>query len=178
MLHCKMSIFTNVIHFSCATGSDASSWQVLVQMNQVTCVFVIPEVNVVFAGTPSSDYEIWSPSDAHLNGSCLLGKNCPFVFNLSFLAGRTVAYIRRKQNAICYDDLPYELRLVSKNCPCTAVDFEWYVAFLCLLCTNELTATMDTCEAWKVENVRFPQVNKYVVAMFLEDTVWLPMTPA
>eukprot|EP00004_Rigifila_ramosa_P027818 TRINITY_DN9197_c0_g1_i1.p1 TRINITY_DN9197_c0_g1~~TRINITY_DN9197_c0_g1_i1.p1 ORF type:complete len:806 (-),score=145.71 TRINITY_DN9197_c0_g1_i1:13-2169(-) len=62
------------------------------------------------AGSPDSDFELWSPSDGSGTSECLLG--------------RITSYVRRKRDAACYNDVDFERSDVRDNCACTAKDFE------------------------------------------------------
>lgn len=67
-------------------------------------------------GQANSDYEYWIPSDRE-NDECLLG--------------RTIRFIRRKQEAKCFNPVAFKQTAASfvKNCSCTEEDYEWYKAF-------------------------------------------------
>ena len=63
------------------------------------------------AGDPSSDYELWSPSDGRPDGSkCLLGHQ--------------VRYTRRRRAAACFNGQEYERSEFRKTCPCAEEDYE------------------------------------------------------
>jgi len=63
------------------------------------------------AGDPSSDYELWSPSDGRADGGkCLLGHQ--------------VRYTRRRRAAACFNGEQYERSEFRKTCPCTEEDYE------------------------------------------------------
>jgi len=63
------------------------------------------------AGDPSSDYELWSPSDGRPDGSkCLLGHQ--------------VRYTRRRRAAQCFNGEEYERSEFRKTCPCAEEDYE------------------------------------------------------
>lgn len=63
------------------------------------------------AGDPSSDYELWSPSDGRPDGSkCLLGHQ--------------VRYTRRRRAAACFNGEEYERSEFRKTCPCADEDYE------------------------------------------------------
>jgi len=66
------------------------------------------------AGDPSSDYELWSPSDGRVdaaeNGKCLLGHQ--------------VRYTRRRRAAACFNGEQYERSEFRKTCPCVDDDYE------------------------------------------------------
>ena len=63
------------------------------------------------AGAPSSDYELWSPSDGRADGNkCLLGHQ--------------VRYTRRRRAAQCFNGQQYERAEFRKNCPCAEEDYE------------------------------------------------------
>jgi hypothetical protein len=65
--------------------------------------------------TAESDYEKWTPNDGRGGKECLLG--------------RKVTYVRRKQNAECYNGLDYERKVVVENCQCTESDYECDVGY-------------------------------------------------
>lgn len=62
------------------------------------------------AGSDTSDYEFWSPSDGRMNGQCLMGHK--------------VKYTRRKQEAQCYNPEEVERMEEMEHCVCTEEDFE------------------------------------------------------
>ena len=63
------------------------------------------------AGDPSSDYELWSPSDGRADGNkCLIGHQ--------------VRYTRRRRAAQCFNGQQYERAEFRKNCPCAEEDYE------------------------------------------------------
>ena len=63
------------------------------------------------AGDPSSDYELWSPSDGRADGNkCLLGHQ--------------VRYTRRRRAAQCFNGEQYERAEFRKTCPCAEEDYE------------------------------------------------------
>ena len=68
-------------------------------------------VGVDAAGSPSSDYELWTPSDGRAGGKCLLGHQ--------------VRYTRRKRASKCFNGEQYERVEFKKNCPCAEEDYEW-----------------------------------------------------
>lgn len=61
------------------------------------------------AGSSESDYEIWTPHDLMTSG-CLMG--------------RKVEYVRRKQDAECFNGEEFERPKFIENCECTDEDFE------------------------------------------------------
>ena len=66
---------------------------------------------IELAGDPSSDYELWSPSDGRADGSkCLLGHQ--------------VRYTRRRRAAACYNGEQYERSEFRKTCACAEEDYE------------------------------------------------------
>jgi hypothetical protein len=66
---------------------------------------------VEMAGDPSSDYELWSPSDGRPDGSkCLLGHQ--------------VRYTRRRRAAACFNGEEFERSEFRKTCPCADEDYE------------------------------------------------------
>lgn len=62
------------------------------------------------AGSPNSDYELWTPSDTRSGGKCLLGHQ--------------VRYTRRKRASKCFNGEIYERVEFKKNCPCSEEDYE------------------------------------------------------
>jgi len=68
-------------------------------------------------GTATSDYEYWRPSDRD-NDECLLG--------------RTIQYVRRKQNAKCFNPLSWTRKDATaiKNCSCTDENYECDYCFV------------------------------------------------
>jgi len=64
---------------------------------------------------PDSDYEKWTPNDGRAGSQCLLG--------------RKVIYFRRKREAMCYNGLNFERKIVIENCACTEDDYECDVGF-------------------------------------------------
>ena len=61
-------------------------------------------------GTPTSDYELWTPSDGRLSGQCLMGHK--------------VQYVRRKRASTCFNGEKID-RVVSRtNCACAEQDWE------------------------------------------------------
>lgn len=65
-------------------------------------------------GSSESDYEIWSPNDGR-SGDCLMG--------------RKVEYVRRKQDAECFNGQEFERPKFVENCQCTEEDFECDLGF-------------------------------------------------
>ena len=61
------------------------------------------------AGKSDSDYEIWTPNTGNSN-SCLMGHK--------------TQYVRRKQEAECYNGEEFERPVFVKNCECTEEDYE------------------------------------------------------
>jgi hypothetical protein len=64
-------------------------------------------------GTEGSDFELWSPHDDGRHGSsdkCFLGQQ--------------VTYIRRKQDAECYNGEDFERQTMRVPCACTNADYE------------------------------------------------------
>jgi hypothetical protein len=62
------------------------------------------------AGDPSSDYELWTPSDGRSGGKCLLGHQ--------------VRYTRRRRASTCFNGQEYERVEFRKNCACAEEDYE------------------------------------------------------
>ena len=62
------------------------------------------------AGDPSSDYELWTPSDGRMGAKCLLGHQ--------------VRYTRRRRASTCYNSQEYERVEFRKNCACAEEDYE------------------------------------------------------
>jgi hypothetical protein len=85
-------------------------------------VYALPQVNfnemhqarckgVEAAGSPTSDYELWTPSDGRASmEKCLLGHQ--------------VRYTRRRRASQCYNGQEYERVEFRKNCPCAEEDYE------------------------------------------------------
>jgi hypothetical protein len=69
-------------------------------------------VGIDIPGQAGSDYELWTPSDARLEGQCLMG--------------HTIEYTRRRQKSQCYNSETFDRKARKENCQCTADDFEWY----------------------------------------------------
>lgn len=65
--------------------------------------------------SPDSDYEKWTPNDGRIASECLLG--------------RKVIYFRRKREAMCYNGLTFERKIIVENCSCTEDDYECDVGF-------------------------------------------------
>lgn len=66
-----------------------------------------------------SDYETWSPSDNRSNSNSLDTNN-----SNNCLMGRKTIYVRRKQDAECFNGLDYERKTIVSNCECTEKDYE------------------------------------------------------
>jgi len=62
------------------------------------------------AGDPSSDYELWTPSDGRSGAKCLLGHQ--------------VRYTRRRRASSCFNSQEYERVEFRKNCACAEEDYE------------------------------------------------------
>lgn len=58
----------------------------------------------------NSDYELWTPNDGRAGSKCLMG--------------RTVSYVRRKQDAECYNGAEFERSNFKEPCTCTEDDYE------------------------------------------------------
>lgn len=68
------------------------------------------------AGSSTSDYELWSPNDGrHGDSKCFLGQ--------------TVTYVRRKQDAKCYNGEDHEPVIQRSPCTCTEADFECDIGY-------------------------------------------------
>lgn len=68
------------------------------------------------AGAEDSDYEQWSPYDGrHGDNKCYLGQQ--------------VTYVRRKQDAMCYNGEDLERIIHREPCSCTEMDYECDVGF-------------------------------------------------
>ena len=67
------------------------------------------------AGSSNSDYELWSPNDGRAGSKCLMG--------------RTVTYIRRKQEAECYNGEELERTTAAVPCVCTEEDYECDIGY-------------------------------------------------
>ena len=65
-------------------------------------------------GSSDSDYEVWSPNDGR-SGECLMG--------------RKVEYVRRKQDAECFNGQEFERPKFIENCQCTEEDFECDIGY-------------------------------------------------
>lgn len=63
------------------------------------------------AGSPDSDYELWTPHDGRFgDNKCFLGMHKTFV--------------RRKQNALCYNGEEHETVTHIEPCTCSDLDYE------------------------------------------------------
>lgn len=69
------------------------------------------------AGTPDSDYELWSPHDGR------------FGSNKCFL-GMTKTYVRRKQDSMCYNGEEHETVTHIEPCVCSDMDYECDIGFM------------------------------------------------
>lgn len=70
------------------------------------------------AGESDSDYELWSPHDDGRHGSsdkCFLGQQ--------------VTYIRRKQDAECFNGEDFDRQTQRSPCLCTRADFECDISY-------------------------------------------------
>jgi Sortilin, neurotensin receptor 3,/Sortilin, neurotensin receptor 3, C-terminal len=62
-------------------------------------------------GEEASDYELWTPYDGrHGDNKCFMGQQ--------------VSYVRRKQDAECFNGEELEREIVRSYCPCTELDYE------------------------------------------------------
>jgi hypothetical protein len=61
-------------------------------------------------GTSGSDYELWTPNDGRATDKCLMG--------------RTMSYVRRKQESECYNGVEFERSIFATNCECKESDYE------------------------------------------------------
>ena len=69
------------------------------------------------AGTPESDYELWTPHDGRFgNNKCFLGM--------------TKTFVRRKQDRQCYNGEEHESVTHIEPCTCTDMDFECDVGYM------------------------------------------------
>jgi len=98
-----------------------------------------PCLDIQHAGAPSSDFEMWTPSDG-TGGKCLMGHQ--------------LQYTRRKQQARCFAASDLRWPTSQKNCQCSAEDFECEIgfvrAFQSLTCTVEGSAA-DLPALWRRE---------------------------
>ena len=70
---------------------------------------------VEYPDSDKSDYELWTPNDGRAGSKCLMG--------------RTVSYIRRKQEAECYNGIEFERPYLKEACTCTEDDYECDIGF-------------------------------------------------
>ena len=69
------------------------------------------------AGEEGSDYELWTPYDGrHGDNKCFLGQQ--------------VTYVRRRQEAECFNGEELERKIVRSYCPCTDIDYECDVGYI------------------------------------------------
>mmetsp|Transcript_23888 Transcript_23888/g.23576 ORF Transcript_23888/g.23576 Transcript_23888/m.23576 type:complete len:169 (-) Transcript_23888:192-698(-) len=63
------------------------------------------------AGDPDSDYEIWTPFDGrHGAQKCYLGQQ--------------ISYVRRKQEAECFNGEEFDRQILRIHCACEDMDYE------------------------------------------------------
>lgn len=70
------------------------------------------------AGTPDSDYELWTPHDGRFgtgNNNCFLGM--------------TKTFVRRKQSSECYNGEDHETVTHIEPCVCVEMDYECDVGY-------------------------------------------------
>jgi len=99
------------------------------------------------AGSVSSDYEIWSPSDGrNRESSCLLG--------------RQTTYTRRKPTSECFNGEKFERPVTRTSCTCTKADYECELGFQrdvnfenCFLANARLAAPDDCTAGALISNV-------------------------
>lgn len=84
------------------------------------------------AGSPDSDYELWSPRDTADSPDCLLG--------------RKVQYTRRKGDAECLNSKMYEMMQFVNNCTCRESDFECDFGYARDPVTNQCKLVIDKKE--------------------------------
>ena len=72
-------------------------------------------MNPTKPGSSDSDYEVWSPNDGR-SGDCLMG--------------RKVEYVRRKQDAECFNGQEFERPKFIENCECTEEDYECDIGYI------------------------------------------------
>lgn len=70
-------------------------------------------------GTEKSDFELWSPHDDGRHGS-----------NNKCFLGQQVTYIRRKQDAECFNGEDFERQTMRVPCLCTEADYECDVNYV------------------------------------------------
>jgi len=69
------------------------------------------------AGTPDSDYELWTPHDGRFGeNQCFLGMHKTFV--------------RRKQSSMCYNGEEHEMVTHVEPCTCADIDFECDIGYI------------------------------------------------
>jgi hypothetical protein len=73
-------------------------------------------------GQSGSDYETFTPSDARLDGQCLMG--------------HTIQYTRRRQKSQCYNAESFDRKALVTHCQCTEDDFEWYTHLIIIIVTT------------------------------------------
>jgi len=67
-------------------------------------------------GTPSSDFEYWSPYDGRQGQDCLLG--------------RTITYVRKKRDRECFTSTAFTYATNIESCECTEEDYECDFGFV------------------------------------------------
>lgn len=89
-------------------------------------------------GTPSSDFEYWSPYDGRQGQDCMLG--------------RTVTYVRKKRDRECFTQTLFTYPVKIENCECTEEDYECDFGFVRselsgdYSCTPKINVTYDPPE--------------------------------
>ena len=61
-------------------------------------------------GDDNSDYELWTPFDGRHGEKCFMGQQ--------------ITYVRRKQDAECYNGEELERKILRSYCPCNDMDYE------------------------------------------------------
>lgn len=90
-------------------------------------------------GTDASDFELWSPHDDGRHGSadkCFLGQQ--------------TTYVRRKQDAECFNGEDLDRQIIRKPCACTEADYECDMNYI----RNKVSGK---CEKLEDPNDRFKQ---------------------
>ena len=69
------------------------------------------------AGSSDSDYELWTPHDGRFgDNTCFLGMH--------------KTYVRRKQDALCYNGEEHETVVKIEPCTCTDLDYECDIGYV------------------------------------------------
>eukprot|EP00163_Fabomonas_tropica_P001045 TRINITY_DN1078_c0_g1_i1.p1 TRINITY_DN1078_c0_g1~~TRINITY_DN1078_c0_g1_i1.p1 ORF type:complete len:890 (-),score=273.12 TRINITY_DN1078_c0_g1_i1:215-2884(-) len=97
-------------------AQEGSSKGVLIHLDFAT--LGLRECEGVDAPGSGSDFELWIPETSYVEGGKVQKERC--------LMGRTTSYVRRKQDAKCFNGENLERTHLVKNCPCTAEDYECY----------------------------------------------------